>query len=525
MKAVRNRQKVLSAQDRVGGTNAYDEVQHTNNHEDTSKHRRSLSTRSSLRSLSFLMLSCLGFCATLTTLFGQTTSNSMRRTLIMRLPFSNSDAIIPSKPNTTLALLNPPGFLGGYRNQVIRLMGWVSYAVEHDYSYLYLPSILWRTQMQQLPDDPWHSIPMDLIFDVDYWNEFSFAQALPMLVREIRGSDCWTTELEPSIASKWESLHPLQHASMLKGSLRSIMNTTQNAIANSSLFNPRRVDLLSQVQHCQHPVVYGGGKGAGRLWNDYLAYRSNKTANSRLPNDVDQYILRALRPAERWRKLADECVAAQHGDEYLALHARVEVEMMAHTCGSEMNWNLTSIFEQVSDFLSKKGSDEDIGGVFVAVSRDGMQANVTGGPWQKYRTYAEENVNILNRLVGSSGRQGEGLLGGKLTVFECGKQMMDQFYAEHPDELYYGSLLEQAINFYIATAAKVFIGVNHSSYSTDVWTTRYYQGRGSANFQYTRNGRIEPVENGGLPTPHGNCVKKKRKQQAGPTLSRVKKTQ
>ena len=425
--------------------------------------------------------------------------------------FGFSIPIVPSKPNTTLALLYPPGFLGGYRNQVIRLMGFVAYAVKHEYPYLHLPSILWRSQMQQYAGEPWYPIPMELIFDVDYWNLPQFSHALPRLVRDLQHSDCWTKHVDPLVQAKWDSLHPLQQASLQQGGLGPIVNITHAAIANASLFNPRRVDLLPLVSHCQHPVVYGGGKGAGTLWNDYLAYRNNKTGSSRMPKDVDHFILRALRPAQRWTALADECVAAKHGAEYLALHARVEMEMMAHNCGAEMNWNLTDIFKQVADFLTSNKDEDDIGGVFVAVSRDGMQANVSEGPWQRFKPYADDNLATLNRLVGNHGRDGEGLLDGKVTVFECGKHMMDHFYASHSNEIYYGSLLEQVINFHIAVSAKVFVGVKHSSYSTDVWTTRYYQGRGSANFQYTREGRMEPVENGGLPTPHGNCARKKRK--------------
>jgi hypothetical protein len=60
------------------------------------------------------------------------------------------------------------------------------------------------------------------------------------------------------------------------------------------------------------------------------------------------------------------------------------------------------------------------------------------------------------------------------------------------------------MNFYIATNATIFVGVARSSWSTDVWTTRYYQGKGATNFQYTPDGII-PVPNGGLPAAHKNC--------------------
>lgn len=470
---------------------------------DTSKYRKK-SPQSSCWRLALFVALCLAahsvFTARLTTrlsVFSQAV-NKLRP----------SSTVIPLKPNTTLALLYPPGLLGGYRNQVIRLMGWVSYAVTHNYSYLYLPSVLWSTQMQQFSKQPWYPIPMELIFDVDYWNRDEFDNFLPKLVKTIGNSDCWVgvggREL---LALNWTSLHPIQQASLQQGFLSPIANITQKAMSGTLQINTRRVSFLEQVQHCQHPVVYGGGKSAGVLWNDYLMYRSSKSTDKRLPKDIDHYILRVLRPAERWISVANECItAAKHGANYMALHARVEVEMMAHNCGAEMNWNLTSIFQQVAVFLSKH-KKENIGGVFVAVSRDGMHANVSEGPWQKYKPYADANIVTLDRLVGDGGGQkGEGLLDGQVTVFECGKRMMDKFYASHPQEPYYGSLLEQVINFHIAVSAKVFVGVKHSSYSTDVWTTRFRMGLGAYNFRYTRDGNIEPVENGGLPEPHANCA-------------------
>jgi hypothetical protein len=436
------------------------------------------------------------------------------RMLLRRLSYAALP--IPSKPNTTLALLNPPGLMGGYRNQVIRLMGLVSYAAAHDYPYLYLPSVLWRTQMQQYPRNPWYPIPMELIFDVDYWNSDDFAGVLPKLVQEIDNSDCWTTtDVLPELDNLTATLHPLQQASLQQGWLRPIANATQASIMDPFL-QLRKADYLSPVKHCQHPVVYGGGTGAGVLWNDYLGYRNNQTSNGRLPNDVDQHILRAIRPAPKWRALAESCLSTSvhtrdvSSVSYLALHARVELEMMTHNCGADMNWNLTDIFQQVTDYLrSNHTTDDSIHGVFVAVSRDGLQANISDGPYQKFRPFVEENLATLDRHVGNGIMKGEGLMNSRVSVFECGKRMMDRYYAIDPQSIYYGSLLEQVINFYIAVNAKVFVGVQRSSYSTDVWTTRYYMGRGSTNLQYTRNGRLEVVGNGGLPSPHKNCIPRK----------------
>jgi hypothetical protein len=355
--------------------------------------------------------------------------------------------------------------------------------------------------MHQLDGEPWYTVPMEAIFDIDHWNKHD---NLPKLVRTVRASDCWTTAID-RVTTNWTSLHSLLQWSLQQGSLTPITTTTQAVIAKRVTIKPRKMDLLPNVSHCRHPVVYGGGRSAGHLWNDYLAYRSNTSAGGRFPHDVDQSILAALKPAKQWQQVADQCVRAKHATSnsvvnYLALHARVELEMMDHNCGSEMERNLTRIFQQVSDLLVE--NYPAIQGVFVAVSRDGMHADAET-KFQKYRHHAIDNIQTLDRVERDKG--GDGLLNGRVHVFECGKAMMDAYYEEHPSAIYYGSLLEQVINFYIASSAKVFVGVDHSSYSTDVWTSRYYMGLGGQNYRYTREGRVELVGNGGLPDPHRNC--------------------
>jgi len=83
---------------------------------------------------------------------------------------------------------------------------------------------------------------------------------------------------------------------------------------------------------------------------------------------------------------------------------------------------------------------------------------------------------------------------------------LKRYYENHPNSIDYGSTLESIINYYVATEASIFVGVSRSSYSTDIWTQRYYQGKGNENYEYTQEG-IKKVTNGGLPPPHSNCVK------------------
>jgi len=44
-----------------------------------------------------------------------------------------------------------------------------------------------------------------------------------------------------------------------------------------------------------------------------------------------------------------------------------------------------------------------------------------------------------------------------------------------------------------------------SSWSNDVWTMRYYQGKGDGNFEYTPGRGIVPIGTNGMPPPHEDC--------------------
>jgi hypothetical protein len=94
-------------------------------------------------------------------------------------------------------------------------------------------------------------------------------------------------------------------------------------------------------------------------------------------------------------------------------------------------------------------------------------------------------------------------IGGKgMSVFECGKPHLDKYFANHPNERKYdyGVLLDMVLNFEMLVESDIFIGVHGSSFSNDVWYTRYYRGKGSANFEYTKEGIVH-LGNEGIPRP------------------------
>jgi len=134
---------------------------------------------------------------------------------------------------------------------------------------------------------------------------------------------------------------------------------------------PHKLDLSKSVNHCTHPHVFGGK--SQQLWNSYL--QIDKTPG-KLYSKLVETVEEALVPAKPWRVLADRCVeyhlglgddefkeeeedphALGHDHSYIALHARVEAEMLQHKCGKNMERNLTTILELVELLALDYNSD------------------------------------------------------------------------------------------------------------------------------------------------------------------------
>jgi hypothetical protein len=291
---------------------------------------------------------------------------------------------------TTLALLYPPGMIGGYRNQVMRFVAFVRHAVQNHIPQLLLPSIYFSTTYYErnIRVKLFYPIAMEDVFDVDHWNTFP-DELLPRLVRSIPDGDCWTNrddQLRLELYSNQSSDDDdddffdatIEQFSDALDEQSSSEDTPQMVLdlANRSLFvtplanlsmaiftgrailtGPFDVGLTPKMLNCSHPLVYGGGGGAGVLWDDYVHKMKNDVNST-----VVQSVLQALRPAKRWRDIAEECLD-KHGDAtaktetksnhndkapYFALHTRVELEMMVHRCshrkGMEMNLSKSSFF-------------------------------------------------------------------------------------------------------------------------------------------------------------------------------------
>ena len=231
---------------------------------------------------------------------------------------------------------------------------------------------------------------------------------------------------------------------------------------------------------------------------------------------------------------SDETLQQLEG--YAVLHARVETVMMTHKCGSQMEMNLTKILDMVDAFVDHYNRQVEIDAAFaqknnnqtrkllssnnhrhrvlqgtmIAVGRAGMQKLRP-----KFADLATHNLKVLderslpyNKTVDSTKRQQQQQY--SIPLFECGDDWVQQaFYSQQPQtpDNYYGDILPSILNFWLAVQADIFVGVKKSSWSTDVWTSRYYlYGAGKAgNYEYTKDGLIRAIGNGGLPAPHKNC--------------------
>ncbi len=87
--------------------------------------------------------------------------------------------ITTPQPQPTLVHFDPV-FLGGFRNQHMRFVAFVNFAVEHSIKQILLPSIRWSSDQSNPNPNP---SPHEYLFDVPYWNEHAEEFGLPRLVR------------------------------------------------------------------------------------------------------------------------------------------------------------------------------------------------------------------------------------------------------------------------------------------------------------------------------------------------------
>jgi len=217
----------------------------------------------------------------------------------------------------------------------------------------------------------------------------------------------------------------------------------------------------------------------------------------------------------------------------LALHPRVEQEMLTHRCSKFMEKNLSRVFERMETFppffeQNTNGSKFRMDLVFIAVSKAQLAQKAKRGG-------VLGDIMNWNRVALDNARE-RGLFGGSnndnistasIPMFESGTEVAktiqfprlqpsntlhfvtgnrQKIYpqisppqnASIPESPYVSALdmgvlemVASVINFFTAVKAEIFVGVTGSSYSTDVFSVRYYQQKeegGGENYIVGPNG-------------------------------------
>ncbi len=139
---------------------------------------------------------------------------------------------------------------------------------------------------------------------------------------------------------------------------------------------------------------------------------------------VEKAIYSILRPTEKIRNAIKGVIrlSAGTGDEkgpvqFVALHPRIEHDMLDHKCGTLMQQNLTKIFQHLRAL-----SPFDL--LFIAVNRESALSTETPDQWTRKRPHlvkvALENANVLNHSLAYGVFGNESHTG--IPIFEAGIQ-------------------------------------------------------------------------------------------------------
>ena len=487
-----------------------------------------------------------------------TTNPSSNTTTVASTTVTESSLSSSTVPDPVPTLVHfDPYFLGGFRNQHMRFVAFVNYAVENNISQILLESLHWSAHYNRP-----YSIHHNLLFDVEYWNARALELGLPRLVN-----------YNPNILEGVYN-QQLQNESNLVSCFNitsSLFSGLDESILRHTKIHIRKIDILGLIgqggenimySHCRcglqqdinctnqtngrrftHLIPHGGSGVAGRLWNDYMSLQKRRgRASSKILTDnntnesisinpehvhVEKAVFELLRPSKELNLALEDALSeairnatakqcTQNGHDcsmpdvvprVMALHPRVEPEMLRHRCSKHMESNLTKVFERCEHFIPFLGHDVNnemnktrskykFNMVFIAVSTD----QILNQPESHYRNDTIDIIMNENRLTFLHARD-NGLFGG-IPLFESGTDSARnvKFSAIHDDDYLNNSshsssssgqllhditpeslggleLVASIINFFTAVKADIFVGVKGSSFSTDVFSARYYQSK------------------------------------------------
>ena len=572
-----------------------------------------------------LAVTCLTILSVLHTYFDNLESH--------KLPYTTNNAKVDLTiplPKPTLVHIDPH-FSGGFRNQHMRFVAFVNYAVKNNISQILLPSLRWGDAHNQ-----GKSMLHEHLFDVQFWNKRANAKGLPRLVKYdssvLEGVDasslgfnippCWNVtsglynELDEGLLrGPGTNLHKIDTSAMIgssdyggifshcKGRLPGVSSDDANGKSNTAAYSSNSNTTTRQYTHL---IPHGGGNAAGKLWWEYMQLQNERqktSATVRIGNNtvtvypehaaVEKAMYQLLQPSDTIRLAMENAIhssmrqalhetshlansstihkGTNHGDpSLLALHPRIEKDMLIHRCSRFMERNLTTVFQRLETYpaflrrdgeyidsmrrrrlegrLSWNSTTLEHSMQHISKNTNNTVASPHSNKNHARRSHSNHTKNnkfvfdtvfvavsrtqvgsihpdlaelMTGNLVALNNAVEYGLFGTKdkrgVPMFESGENTAEKvrfptlssssslalettISAESQGAV---ELVASIINFFTAVRADAFVGVRGSSYSTDVFSARYYLHQESSTEEGENDNNIIGGEQNHVLGPEG----------------------
>ena len=378
----------------------------------------------------------------------------------------------------------------------MRFVAFISHATRHNLTQILLPSLSWGDAYNKGA-----SLGHEYLFDVGYWNERAEEKRLPRLVHYEE------KVLEPQDGPGCFNVTSRLWRGLDERYLRHNETVLRKIDTNAMI---RQTDL----PHCRgegysgnstYLVPLGAGRGSGKFWDDYYKMqKENRRGNAILMEErveIEQSIFQLLRPSIALTTAMDTAIqsAMTNGQttdpsnsyKWMALHPRVEQEMMTHRCHVFHEQNLTKVFEYIGQYPAfttvnnaTQSRNFNYNWIFLAVSASQVEKPPRTDPKAAHLT----DIMMENNHTLVTARQ-HGALG--VPLFESGAHTAKQVRFPTmssaltireftPESRGVTELTASIINFFTSVTAPTFIGVRGSSFSTDVFAVRHYLNKDKA---------------------------------------------
>ena len=328
-----------------------------------------------------------------------------------------------SNLNTSAYFGNAIGFRSGYRNMAMTFMGFLLLNDQAGHPQVLLQSLKWRDQDSNV------FVPHEELFDVVHWN--SFYPDVPRLVsyNESLHTDVRVRFYSDTTRVDWQVARPLENATM----------------------------------------PYALGKRRHHVFGAYRNWSNRVSRSIEKMKTFERKVFEgAWRPHPKIQLIIDNFLTTQNVEDLMVLHARIEPDMQRHNvCPDKKVTNFTDILSSMYSKFPTPPADT----VLLMLNRNWLEKEGTDP--NSENQLAVHNLRVLNDAFKN------GLWDGRVKVIEAGTALAENT-EYHKNRLLVGGI----INYYLALGAKIFVGTEISSYSSDVVRERFYKGAKQNYFYY-----------------------------------------